>query len=90
MMPSWIRLALSPRSIVRFLNPTSRWHTLFLAIEASAWLSRTLTAARWRHIVGGFLVGSAFLFCRLSGVFLASGVLLFLLLEKPGAGVVIS
>jgi hypothetical protein len=79
-------LALTSLSFVQFLNPTPNWYTLFLAIATIAWLSRNAMTVRWRHIVAGFLVGTAFLFRQLSGVFLASGVLVFLLLEKPGAG----
>ena len=80
-------LALTSLSFLQFLNPTPNWYTLFLAVATIAWLSRNPTAVRWRHIVTGFLVGSAFLFRQLTGVFLASGVLVFLLLDNPGAGV---
>ncbi len=63
----------SNRQLVRLV---SRSHDHCLALVESVGL-------RWRHVVTGFLVGTAFLFRQLSGVFLASGVLVFLLLEKP-------
>ena len=80
-------LALTSLSFVQFLNPTPNWYTLFLAVATVAWLSWNPLSLPRRHIVTGILIGTAFLFRQLSGVFLASGVLLFLLLEKPGAGV---
>jgi hypothetical protein len=80
-------LALTSLSFVQFLNPTPNWYTLFLAVATIAWLSWNPVRLRRRHIITGCLVGTAFLFRQLSGVFLASGVLVFLLLEKPGAGV---
>ena len=79
-------LVLTSLSFVQFLNPTPNWYTLFLAVATIAWLSWNPIGLRWRHIGTGFLVGTAFLFRQLSGVFLASGVLVFLLLEKPSAG----
>jgi len=79
-------LALTSLSFVQFLNPTPNWYTLFLAVVTIAWLVRNPVSLRRRHIVTGFLVGTAFLFRQLTGVFLASGVLVFLLLEKSAAG----
>ena len=79
-------LALTSLSFVQFLNPTPNWYTLFLAVTTIAWLAWNSVSLRKLHIVTGFLVGTAFLFRQLSGVFLASGVLVFLLLEKPSAG----
>jgi hypothetical protein len=80
-------LALTSLSFVQFLNPTPNWYTLFLVVATIAWLSSNPIGMRWRHIVTGFLLGTTFLFRQLSGVFLASGVLVFLLLEnsKPEA-----
>ena len=79
-------LVLTSLSFVQFLNPTPNWYTLFLAVATITWLSWNPVGLRWRHIVTGFLVGTTFLFRQLSGVFLASGVLVFLLLEKPRTG----
>jgi len=79
-------LVLTSFSFVQFLNPTPNWYTLFLAVATIAWLSWNPIGLRWRHIVTGFLLGTTFLFRQLSGVFLASGVLVFLLLEKPRNG----
>jgi hypothetical protein len=79
-------LALTSLSFVQFLNPTPNWYTLFLTVAIVAWLAWNPVGLRRPHIVTGFLVGTAFLFRQLSGVFLASGILVFLLLEKPGTG----
>jgi hypothetical protein len=81
-------LALTSLSFVQFLNPTPNWYTLFLAVATIAWLSWNPIGLRRRHVVTGFLLGTTFLFRQLSGVFLASGVLVFLLLEKPGTGAI--
>ena len=78
-------LVLTSLGFVQFLNPTANWYTLFLAVATVAWLSRNPIGQRWRHLVTGFLVGTTFLFRQLSGVFLGSGVLVFLLLEKANA-----
>ncbi|MDF3053283.1 MAG: hypothetical protein K0S19_1388, partial [Geminicoccaceae bacterium] len=78
-------LALTALSFVQFLNPTPNWYVLFIAIATIAWLAWNPVSLRRQHVVTGFLVGNAFLFRQLSGVFLASGVLVFLLLQKPGA-----
>jgi hypothetical protein len=57
---------------------------LFFAVLTIAWLTWSPSGLPSRDVVTGFLVGCAFLFRQLSGVFLASGVLVFLFLEKPG------
>src|SRR5215213_2406754 len=77
-------LALTALGFVQFLNPTANWYTLFFAVLTIAWLSWTPGGLASRDVVTGLLVGSTFLFRQLSGVFLASGVLVFLFLEKPG------
>jgi hypothetical protein len=79
-------LALTSLSFVQFLNPTPNWYTLFLTVATIAWLAWNQVNPRRRHVVTGFLVGTAFLFRQLTGVFLASGILVYLLMEKPGAG----
>jgi hypothetical protein len=76
-------LALTALGFVQFLNPTANWYTLFLAVLTVAWLSWSPARLPSRDVVTGILVGSTFLFRQLSGVFLASGVLVFLLLERP-------
>jgi len=81
-------LVITSLSFVQYLNPTANWYCLFLAVATIAWLAWNPTGLRWPHIVTGFLVGTTFLFRQLSGVFLASGVLVYLLLQspRPGAG----
>ena len=74
-------LALTSLSFVQFLNPTANWYSLFLAISTIAWLTWIPRGNTARNIGTGVLVGLTFLFRQLSGVFLALGVLVFLLLE---------
>jgi hypothetical protein len=78
-------LALTALGFVQFLNPTANWYILFFAVLTVAWLSWSPAGLASRDVVTGILVGSTFLFRQLSGVFLASGVLVFLFLEKPGS-----
>ena len=78
-------LALTSLSFVQFLNPTANWYTLFLAVLTVAWLLWSPVGLASRDVVTGILLGTSFLFRQLSGVFLASGVLVFLVLEKPGS-----
>ena len=79
-------LALTSLSFVQFLNPTANWYTLFLAVATIAWLLWNRDGFGWRHVVTGFLLGTTFLFRQLSGVFLGSGVLVYLLLERSRTG----
>lgn len=78
-------LALTSLGFVQFLNPTANWYILFLAVVTIAWLSWSRVGLASRDVVTGILLGTAFLFRQLSGVFLAAGVLVFLVLEKPGS-----
>jgi hypothetical protein len=75
-------LALTSLSFVQFLNPTANWYSLFLAVCTIAWLAWSEPGQPGRHLVTGVLVGTTFLFRQLSGVFLAIGVLVYLLLER--------
>jgi hypothetical protein len=75
-------LALTSLSYVQFLNPTANWYSLFLTVSTIAWLSWSSPSLPGRHLVTGVLVGTTFLFRQLSGVFLAIGVLVFVLLER--------
>jgi hypothetical protein len=75
-------LALTSLSFVQFLNPTANWYSLFLTVSTIAWLSWSPPSLRGRHLLTGVLVGTTFLFRQLSGVFLAIGVLVFVLLER--------
>jgi hypothetical protein len=79
-------LVLTLLGFVQFLNPTANWYVLFFAVITIAWLSWSRIEWASRDFVTGFLLGTTFLFRQLSGVFLASGVLVFLLLEQPGKG----
>jgi hypothetical protein len=76
---------LTALGFVQFLNPTANWYALFLAVLTIGWLSWSPVGRGARDVVTGALLGTTFLFRQLSGAFLASGVLVFLLLEKHGS-----
>lgn len=78
-------LVLTSLGFVQFLNPTANWYALFCAVLTIAWLSWSPVKLASRDVVTGILLGTTFLFRQLSGVFLGSGALVFLLLERPGS-----
>ena len=76
-------IAMTALSIALFVNPTAHWYTLFVfmvIVCVLAWLPRD---ARWRLEVLGYLVVTLILFRQLTGVFVAMGVLAYVLAEKP-------
>jgi hypothetical protein len=76
-------IALTALSFVQFLDPAAHWYCLALAIGvigALAWMPRE---GRARLIAVGFLVIAIFLFRQLTGIFVAMGVLTYLLCEAP-------
>jgi ABC-type multidrug transport system fused ATPase/permease subunit len=75
-------LALASLTFVQFLNPTANWYCLFLTLATIGWLTWVPRGHPGRYLVTGVLLGTSFLFRQLSGVFLAIGVLVFLLLER--------
>jgi hypothetical protein len=76
-------LAATSLGFIQFLNPTANWYCLFLALATVCWLRWVPSGRRERDLGTGFLVGTTFLFRQLSGVLLAMGVLVFLVLERP-------
>jgi 4-amino-4-deoxy-L-arabinose transferase-like glycosyltransferase len=76
-------LVLTSLGFIQFLNPTANWYALFCTVVTIAWLSWSQAGRASRDVVTGMLLGTTFLFRQLSCVFLASGVLVFLLLENP-------
>lgn len=75
-------LAMSSLSFVQFLNPTAHWYALFLCVVIVAFLSAEGRERFGRLELLGFLLISLFLFCQLSGVFAAMGLMTFLLLQE--------
>ncbi len=76
-------IALTALSFVQFLDPAAHWYCLALAIGvigALAWMPRE---SRARLVTVGFLVIAIFLFRQLTGIFVAMGVLTYLLCEAP-------
>lgn len=78
-------VAVTCLSVVQFMDPTAHWYALTLTLL-------TLAALRWvppgrpgRYVLIGFLVGLVVCYRQLTGVFVAMGVLLYLLTELPRA-----
>jgi len=79
--------ALGALSFVLFPNPSANWYALFFAFAAILLLAETPTGDVRREVALGALLMVAFLFRQLSGVFLAIGVLTWLLIEpRPASG----
>jgi hypothetical protein len=78
-------LVVTAFSFIQFLNPSANWYALFLFFVTVWVLTRVDTARAPGAILIGFLIGLCFLFRQLSGVFLAMGVLTWLLV-RPSAG----
>lgn len=76
-------IAMTALSVALFVNPTAHWYTLFVfmvIVSVMAWLPRD---TRWRLAALGYLVVTLILFRQLTGVFVAIGVVAYLLAEKP-------
>jgi hypothetical protein len=70
-------------SFIQFLNPSANWYALFIAL-LTCWVLTRVDAARLAHAtLIGALLGLCFLFRQLSGIFLAMGVLTWLLATMP-------
>jgi hypothetical protein len=76
-------LSLTSLGFLQFPNPTANWYALFLAVCTIGWLRWVPAGARHRDLGTGVLLGATFLFRQLSGVLLAMGLLVYLLLEWP-------
>lgn len=70
-------------SVVQFLNPTAHWYSFFLFAVIVGWLTWIPAAARWRVEVVGFLATTLLLFHQLNGVYVAIGLVAYLLFEAP-------
>jgi hypothetical protein len=80
-------IAASALTFVLFANPTANWYALVLALCATGLLSWPRLPLVKMAPALGFLLGSAFLFRQLSAVFLAMGVLCWLILRhRPATG----
>jgi hypothetical protein len=70
-------------SVVQFLNPTAHWYSFFLFAVIVGLLTWIPASARWRIEVVGFLTSTVVLFHQLNGVYVAIGVVTYLLTEAP-------
>ncbi|HET6891629.1 MAG TPA: hypothetical protein VFH31_11035, partial [Pyrinomonadaceae bacterium] len=78
----WIAsFAMTTLGVIQFLNPTSNWYSLFLAVCVICSLEWIPPGGRTRLLVVGLLLGILTLFRQLSGVLLSIGVLAYLLIE---------
>jgi hypothetical protein len=68
-------------SFIQFLNPSANWYALFV-VFLTVWMLTRIDPARLTDVmVIGFLLGLCFLIRQLSGVFVAMGVLTWLLVN---------
>lgn len=70
-------------SFIQFLNPSANWYALFIFFAACWTLTRVNPTRPSGAVLIGVLLGLGFLFRQLSGVFLAMGVLTWLLVNLP-------
>lgn len=78
-------LVVTAFSFIQFLNPSANWYALFLFFVTVWVLTRVDTTRASGALLVGFLIGMCFLFRQLTGVFLAMGVLTWLLLRPQPA-----
>lgn len=79
-------IALTGLSTVNYLNPSAHWYALFLGLVVVYAAATIPREARWRLEILGFLVALVFLFRQLTGVFVAMGLVAWLLYETPARG----
>ena len=78
----WVAsLAMTALGVIQFLNPTSNWYSLFIAVTVVCSLEWIPRERRSRLLVVGLLLGLLTLFRQLSGILLSIGVLAYLLSE---------
>lgn len=84
----WVAsLAMTALSVIQFLNPTSNWYSLFIAVIVVCSLEWIPREGRSRLLFVGFLLGILTLFRQLSGILLSIGVLAYLLYETRSQNV---
>ena len=74
-------VAMIALTMVQYINPNVNWYCLFLTILIIGILAWIPVSSRWRLETVGFLIVTIFLFRQLTGVFVAAGVLTYLLSE---------
>jgi dolichyl-phosphate-mannose-protein mannosyltransferase len=80
--PGWVAsLAMTALGVIQFLNPTSNWYSLFIAVTIVCSLEWIPHERRSRLLVVGILLGILTLFRQLSGILVSIGVLAYLLIE---------
>lgn len=75
-------LTATSTGVIQYLNPTPNWYCLLLVTLIIYCLAYIQPGRKLRLELIGVLVGSVYLFRQITGVFVAMGVLTYLLTEK--------
>jgi hypothetical protein len=67
--------------VIQYLNPQPSWYCLFFATLIAFCLMTLPREHRWRLVLVGLLMGLVFFFRQITGVFVAMGVLTYVLTE---------
>src|SRR5437868_5583521 len=78
-------VATTALSTIQFMNPAAHWYALSLTLVILVVISRCRVDRPGAQFLLGLLVGLVVLFRQLSGVFVAMGVLFYMLLALPAA-----
>jgi hypothetical protein len=78
-------VAMASLTFVQFINPTANWYALFLTVVIAALVAAGAGRSRAGLVAIGLAIGMLFLFRQLSGVFVAMGVVAFLIMPAPDA-----
>ena len=72
--------------VIQYLNAQPSWYCLLFATLIAFCLMSLPAEHKWRLLLVGFLMGLVFFFRQITGVFVAMGVLTYLLTEKADDG----
>jgi len=77
-------LGLTCLTLLNYLDPSAHWYALCLTMATICAAAYTRPDGRWRLELLGFLIVAVFLFRQLTGVFVAIGLVAYLLHTLPG------
>jgi hypothetical protein len=77
-------IATTALGIIQFVDPTANWYCLSLSVFLAWWMVSLPLRHPARLLGAGILLGVLTLFRQLSGVWVAMGLLVVVLLELPG------
>jgi hypothetical protein len=81
-LAAMISVAINALGVVQFVDPTANWYCLPLTVFLAWWMLRVPAGHPARLAGAGFIVGVLTLFRHLSGVWVAMGLLVLVLLER--------